>query len=70
MLWQPKIPDHYLADDPESIAAQIGVRREQLGDRLLILGHHYQQDDVVRHADLTGDRLWRGLHDGLAIPGA
>jgi quinolinate synthase len=57
MLWQPKIPDHYLADDPATIAAQILSRREELGDRLLILGHHYQQDDVLRHADLTGDSL-------------
>jgi len=57
MLWQPKIPDHYLADDPATIAAQILSRRKELGDRLLILGHHYQQDDVLRHADLTGDSL-------------
>ncbi len=57
MLWQSKIPDHYLADDPATIAAQILSRRKELGDRLLILGHHYQQDDVLRHADLTGDSL-------------
>ena len=29
--------------------------REELGDSLLILGHHYQQDDVIQHADLRGD---------------
>ena len=31
-----------------------GVRRE-LGDSLLILGHHYQQDEVIAHSDLRGD---------------
>ena len=27
----------------------------RLGPRVVILGHHYQRDDVIRHADLTGD---------------
>jgi len=31
-----------------------GVRR-RMGSRLVILGHHYQQDGVIAHADLTGD---------------
>ena len=38
-------------------AAAITERRQRLGDRLVILGHHYQVDEVVRHADLTGDSL-------------
>ncbi|MFO1064103.1 MAG: quinolinate synthase NadA [Pirellulales bacterium] len=29
--------------------------KQKLGKRLLILGHHYQQDEVIEHADLTGD---------------
>ena len=57
MLWQPRLPDEYLARDPEETAARIDSRRRELGDRLLVLGHHYQQDDVIRHADLTGDSL-------------
>ncbi|MEE2973190.1 MAG: quinolinate synthase NadA [Planctomycetota bacterium] len=57
MLWQPRLPDEYLALDPVDLAARIEARRSALGDRLLILGHHYQQDDVIRHADLTGDSL-------------
>jgi quinolinate synthase len=39
------------------LAAGIAARRKALGDRLLILGHHYQQDEVIRHADLVGDSL-------------
>lgn len=57
MLWQPALPSRYLELSDEAIAAAITARREQLGDDLLILGHHYQQDEVIRHADLTGDSL-------------
>ena len=57
MLWQPRIPETYHATDPAEIAARIEARRTELGNRLLVLGHHYQQDDVIRHADLTGDSL-------------
>ncbi|MEM7230019.1 MAG: quinolinate synthase NadA [Planctomycetota bacterium] len=57
MLWQPSLPDKYLRMSDEELRAAIEVRREALGDRLLILGHHYQQDDVIEHADLRGDSL-------------
>jgi quinolinate synthase len=57
MLWQPSLPDHYLEMTPEQLGAAIETRRRELGSDLLILGHHYQQDDVIRHADLTGDSL-------------
>lgn len=41
---------------PEAeIAARIEEARRILGKRVVILGHHYQRDDVIRHADLTGD---------------
>ena len=39
----------------DQVLKRIRVLKEQLGDRLLILGHHYQVDDVVQFADLTGD---------------
>jgi quinolinate synthase len=57
MLWQPSIPDHYHALTQEQLHEQITARRAQLGDKLVILGHHYQMDDVVRHADFLGDSL-------------
>ena len=31
------------------------VAKEKLGDRLFILGHHYQRDEVIQFADITGD---------------
>lgn len=39
----------------EELAARISVAREKLGRSLLILGHHYQQDEVIAHSDLRGD---------------
>ncbi len=56
-LWQPALPDQYLALADDQLAAQITARRKQLGQDLIILGHHYQADDVIRHADFTGDSL-------------
>ena len=39
----------------DDLAARITEIRESLGSKLLILGHHYQQDEVIEHADLRGD---------------
>lgn len=41
----------------EELSARIDAGRKKLGKRLLILGHHYQQDEVIEHADLRGDSL-------------
>jgi quinolinate synthase len=39
----------------EELSARIEAVRREMGPRLLILGHHYQQDEVIAHADLRGD---------------
>lgn len=39
----------------EEVLEKIAVRRSELGSRVLILGHHYQVEEVVRFADFTGD---------------
>lgn len=41
--------------DPDVIAARIDAARARLGSRLTILGHHYQRDRIVAHADALGD---------------
>ena len=40
-----------------SLARRIGDVRRRLGRRLLILGHHYQQDEVIALSDLRGDAI-------------
>ena len=55
MLWQPALDPRYRAMQEEEIHEAISARKHELGDRLVILGHHYQQDSVIRHADFTGD---------------
>ncbi len=55
MLWQPPLPDHYTAMSDEQLVDAIKARRAELGNQLVILGHHYQQDDVIQFADFTGD---------------
>ena len=57
MLWQPSLPERYLNASEAELGAAIEARRRELGSKLLVLGHHYQQDDVIRHADLVGDSL-------------
>lgn len=42
------------ASDPELVARATAARRA-LGDRALVLGHHYQRDEVIAFADVTGD---------------
>jgi len=55
MLWQPSLPDRYRQMDDAALHRAIEQRRAELGNRLVILGHHYQQDAVIDHADFTGD---------------
>src|SRR6186997_886120 len=45
----------YKSLDNETLAERIEAVRTEMGSRLLILGHHYQQDEVIAHSDLRGD---------------
>jgi len=47
--------DDYLGLDERELYDRIQQAKQKLGDRVVILGHHYQRDDVICHADLTGD---------------
>jgi len=52
---QRPLPDEYLAASPEELADRIAAAKATLGERLFVLGHHYQRDEVIRWADARGD---------------
>src|SRR5262245_64994727 len=52
---QAALPDVVTAQSAAEIQDGIAEARKALGRRLIILGHHYQRDEVIRHADFTGD---------------
>ena len=54
-LRQERIPREYLKMPAEERDPRIWALRHQLGDRLVILGHHYQRDEVIQFADIRGD---------------
>jgi len=47
----------YALLDDEECEQRIIAAKQKLGDRLVILGHHYQRDEVFHHSDFTGDSL-------------
>jgi quinolinate synthase len=49
------LPEKYLGLPDAEMEVRIAAARETLGSRLVILGHHYQRDEVIRFADFTGD---------------
>ncbi|HLI23600.1 MAG TPA: quinolinate synthase NadA [Acidimicrobiales bacterium] len=52
---QSPLPDGYTAAPLDQLADRIAAAKAELGDRLLILGHHYQREEVMRWADARGD---------------
>jgi quinolinate synthase len=52
---QERIPREYFKMPAEERSAKIRALKEELGDRLTILGHHYQRDEVIQFADFEGD---------------
>jgi quinolinate synthase len=47
--------EDFLVLPDEEVAERIELARNELDKKVVVLGHHYQRDDVIRHADLTGD---------------
>jgi quinolinate synthase len=66
------LPEEYRIESADGLATRIETAKRRLGDRLLILGHHYQKDEVMRWADARGDsfglsRLAADRHDAEYI---
>ena len=54
-LAEPLSFEPYRSTPVEELEARILALKAEMGDALLILGHHYQQDEVIQFADLRGD---------------
>jgi len=52
---QQKLPQQYLSASEEELDARIRAAKETLGDDVVLLGHFYQRDEVVKYADFVGD---------------
>jgi len=65
---QRALPERYTTASPEQLDQWIGAAKSALGPRLVILGHHYQRDEIMRWADARGDsfglsRIAANRHD-------
>ena len=49
------LPERYLGLSDQEMDVRIAAARQALGRRVVILGHHYQRDEVIKFADYTGD---------------
>ncbi|MFT4284249.1 MAG: quinolinate synthase NadA [Protaetiibacter sp.] len=52
---QGALPVEYQRAEASELHARIRAAKETLGDRVVILGHFYQRDEIVQHADFLGD---------------
>ena len=49
------IPEEYLTLSPKEVDNRIVSARKKLGNQIVILGHNYQREEVLKHADFLGD---------------
>jgi quinolinate synthase len=64
--WQQDIPQAYWSLSADELKARIAEARRTLGSRLIVLGHHYQREDIIQFADFRGDSFklaqWAAKH--------
>ncbi len=66
---QVPLPEKYLQMSADEIAIAIARAKERLGKKVVILGHHYQREEVIRWADFRGDSF-KLCKDAAACPEA
>jgi quinolinate synthase len=52
---QRPLPEEYLRADIDDLRTRVSAAKATLGDRVFILGHHYQRDEIIEFADARGD---------------
>ncbi len=64
--WQQDIPREYWDLTAQELINRIAEARSRLGERLIVLGHHYQREDIIQFADIRGDSFklaqWAAAH--------
>ena len=55
LVWQPPLPPVYRQLSDAELRLRIASAKEALAGRAVILGHHYQQDDIIDFSDFVGD---------------
>jgi quinolinate synthase len=53
--WQQDIPREFAELAAQQLVERVAVAREKLGSKLIVLGHHYQREDIIQFADFRGD---------------
>jgi quinolinate synthase len=54
-MLQVALPQPIVGASAQEVQDRISRAKKELGARLVVLGHHYQRDEVIAHADFTGD---------------
>jgi quinolinate synthase len=64
--WQQEIPREYADLDAQALVERVAIARRKLGSKLIVLGHHYQREDIIQFADFRGDSFklsqWAAEH--------
>ncbi len=68
-MYQEPLPAEYINLSQEEIDSRTRAAKKALGSRLVILGHHYQRDEIIAHADFRGDS-YKLAKDAAAVPDA
>jgi quinolinate synthase len=68
-MFQSPLSQDYLGLSTNTVHARILAAKEKLGKRLVILGHHYQRDEIICYADYRGDS-YKLAKEGAALPDA
>ena len=68
-MYQAPLPAEYTNLSEQETRERIQAAKRTLGSRLVILGHHYQRDNIIEHADFRGDS-YKLAKDAAARPEA